>query len=175
MGEVVDANDGNKEGGSADEQIDRSEPDDRLAQAFELGPGDRQLFIAEQDDEDAGDAEDGSRGSGSDRVVAKDDVDGQAEQVARDAGDEIDGDQTKGPQQRLAKQAKIPEAPHVGGDVEQANVDEGGGDEAIPLAVKDQRGLGGAEVDQVAGGGLAGGDTGEHHPEIDRAVNSEQE
>ena len=42
----------------ADEQVEDGEPDDGAAEALELRPGDGELLVAEQDDEDAGDAED---------------------------------------------------------------------------------------------------------------------
>ena len=54
------------------------------------------------------------------------------EQVAGDAGDQVDDDHAEGAKQRLAKQAEVPEAPHVGGDVDQADVDKGGGQQATP-------------------------------------------
>ena len=75
----------------------------------------------------------------------------EAEQIAGDAGDHVDGDQADGAEQRLAEQAEVPEAPHVGGDVKQADVDEGRGEQAVPLAVQDEDGLGGAVVDQLRG------------------------
>ena len=120
--------------------------------------------VAEQHDEDAGDAEDGARGSRADlhqiaRIVrpqGEDDVPGHAEQVSGDAGNHVDGDHAVGADQRLAQNAQVPEAPHVGGDVDEADMDEGGGEQAVPLAVQDEPGVVGAVVEQGVFGGLLG-------------------
>ena len=82
---------------------------------------------------------------------------GHAEQVAGDAGDHVDGDHARGADQRFAEDAEVPQAPHVAGDVEEADVDEGGGEQAVPLAVQDEPGLVGAVVEQGALGGHAWG------------------
>ena len=60
VGEVVDADDGDEVGGEADDEVDGGELDDGPAQALELGPGEGELAVGEQHDEDAGDAEDSS-------------------------------------------------------------------------------------------------------------------
>ena len=53
-------------GAEADDEVDGGELDDAGAQALQLLPGKGQAAVGEQDDEDAGDAEDGSRGSRAD-------------------------------------------------------------------------------------------------------------
>lgn len=58
--------------------------------------------------------------------------------------------------------------------MEQADMNKGCGDQAVPLAMKDQPGARGAEMNEVAGSRLAGRDTAKDHPEIDGAVNAEQ-
>ena len=61
VGGVVDADaDGHDGGAEADDEVERGELDDGAAEALELVDGDGQLVVGEQDDEDAGDAEDGS-------------------------------------------------------------------------------------------------------------------
>ena len=87
----------------------------------------------------------------------QDDVPGHAEQVAGDAGEHVDGDHAAGADERLAEDAEVPEAPHVAGDVDEADVDEGGGEQAIPLAVEDEPGFVGAIAEQGVVGRAAWG------------------
>ena len=102
------------------------ELDDAAAQALELGPGEGQLAVGEQDDQDAGDAEDRPGGSGADldeeggvaQSRGHDDVPGHAEQVAGDAGEQVDGNHAEGAEERFAEDAEVPQAPHVGGEVD---------------------------------------------------------
>ena len=69
VGEVVDVDaDVDDHGAETDDEVDGGEFDDAGAQAAEFFPGEGQGAVREQDDEDAGDAEDGSRGSGADLV-----------------------------------------------------------------------------------------------------------
>ena len=103
--------------------------------------------------------------------MAEDDVVGEREQIAGDSGEEIDGGEAEGAEERLTEETEVPETPHVGTDVDEAYVDEGGGEEAPPLAVsEDEIGIGGAVVDQLIDGGLFGRDAVEDHPEEDGAV-----
>jgi len=58
---VIDADaNGNESGAEANDEIERGELDDRTAEALELVEGNGELVVGEQDDEDAGDAEDGA-------------------------------------------------------------------------------------------------------------------
>ena len=68
VGEVVDADaDVDDHGAEADDQVDGGELDDAAsAGGCSSVPGEREPAVGEQDDEDAGDAEDGSRGPGAD-------------------------------------------------------------------------------------------------------------
>ena len=75
-------------------------------------------LVREQDDEDAGDAEDGSGSAGAYAVEVLDgvagdvegkDVGGERKQVAGDAGEDVDGDEAEGADEGLAEQAEIPE------------------------------------------------------------------
>ena len=57
----------------------------------------------------------------------------------------------------------------------QADVDEGGGEQAIPLAVQDQPGAVRAVVEQGVVGGILGVDAVADHPEVDGDVDGEQD
>jgi hypothetical protein len=59
--------------------------------------------------------------------------------------------------------------------VEQADVDEGGGEETPPLAGEDEIRVGGSEVEELRDGGVFGGDAAEDHPEEDGAVDADEE
>src|SRR5258705_1369525 len=116
--------------------------DDGAAEAVEFEGREGQLLVGEQDDEDAGNAEDRARGSCADRdAVAGDHVEKEAEQIAGDTRDEVDRDQTGWTKQWFAEQTEVPETPHVGGDVEQADVDEGRREQTPPLASQDKIGV----------------------------------
>ena len=58
MGVVVDADDAGEVGADADDQVQHSELDDGAAETVEFEGRDGQFLVREQDDEDAGDAED---------------------------------------------------------------------------------------------------------------------
>ena len=103
-------------------------------------------------------------------------VEEEAEQVAGDAGDQVDGNQADRTKQRFAEQTEVPQTPHVGGDVKQADVNEGRGEQPPPLAVqKNERSIGGAIVDQLCGCGVLRRDTVQDHPAEDGDVDGEQD
>jgi len=185
VGEVVDADaEVVDHGAEANHQVDSGEFDDHAAEAAQLIPGKRQGAVGEQNDEDAGDAEDSARGARADleqrvRVVVphhcEADTIGHAEQVSGDAGEHVDGDHAKGADQRFAQDAEVPEAPHVGCDVPEADVDEGGGKQAPPFGVEDEPGLVGAVTEQIVVRGLEPVDAVGDHPDVDSDVDGEQE
>src|SRR5277367_2903779 len=87
---VIDVDDTGEVGGEADDQVQHSELDNGPAETIELEGRYGEFFVGEQDDEDAGDAEDRARGSCTDRnAVASVHVGAETEQVAGDAGDQI--------------------------------------------------------------------------------------
>ncbi len=164
-------------GAEADDEIERGELDDRSAEALEFVEGDGELVVGEKDDEDAGDAEDGARGSGADGdvIACPEDVEAEAEQVAGDAGEHVDGDQSQRAEERLAEEAEVPEAPHVGGEMDDADVDEGGGEQAVPLRRGGRRpGTLAPKWTSWSGVGELGGDSVEEHPEKDGAVDGDE-
>ena len=108
-------------------------------------------------------------------MVGEADVEGQREQIAGDAGQQVDGTEADGAQQGFSQQPKVPEAPHIGGDVEEADVDKDGREQAPPLAAEDEVGVGRSEVDQLGDSGFLQRDTAKHHPEEDGAVDSDQD
>ena len=123
-------------GADADDQVEGGELNDGAAQALSSDQGMGSLWLESRTmrmpamPKTAPEAPAPTRRRG----VAEDDVEGQREQVAGDAGEHVDGDQAEGAEERLAEQAEVPEAPHVGGDVDEADVDEGGGEQTPPLA-----------------------------------------
>src|SRR5712691_9317585 len=103
--------------------------------------------------------------------MGREDVGAKTEQVAGDASDQVDRDQADWTEERFAEETEVPETPHVGGDVEEADVDEGGGEQTPPLAAqKDVTGVGGAVVDQLLGCGIFGRDAVQDHPAEDGDV-----
>jgi hypothetical protein len=98
-----------------------------------------------------------------------------AQEVAGDAGNEIDSYQTEGAEKRFAQKSEVPETPHVGGDVEQTDVNEGSSEQAVPLAMQDKDGYIGAVVNELGFGRFAGRDTVKNHPEIDGTVDAKQQ
>jgi hypothetical protein len=58
--------------------------------------------------------------------------------------------------------------------MEQADVDEGGSDQAIPLAMENENGVGGPKVNEIARRWFAWRDAAQDHPEIDGAVNAKK-
>ena len=83
--------------------------------------------------------------------------------TAENAGGEIGKKVGEASKELLGSAAKVPEAPHVQGNVDDAEVDEHAGDEAPPLAVEGERAEIGAEGDGLLGSGLEGGNSTEDH------------
>ena len=86
----------------------------------------------------------------------EDDVGGHAEQVSGDPRNHVDGDHAIGADQRLAQNAQVPQAPHVAGDMDETDMHEGGGQQAVPLAVQHQPGDVCAVAEQVVSVGSFG-------------------
>ena len=63
----------------------------------------------------------------------------------------------------------------LAGDVDEADVDEGGGEQAVPLGVEDEPGFVGAVVEQGVVGRQLGIDAVGDHPNVDGDVDGEQE
>jgi len=59
---------------------------------------------------------------------------GGAQQVASDPCQHISGEHAEWAHQGFAQQAKIPQAPHVGGEMNDPDMDEGRGQQTPPLA-----------------------------------------
>src|SRR5713226_10454280 len=108
--------------------------------------------------------------------MGREDVGAKTEQVAGDASDQVDRDQADWTEERFAEETEVPEAPHVGGDVEQADVNEGRGEQTPPLAAeKNVSSVGGAVVDQLLGCGVFGRDAVQDHPGEDGDVDGQQD
>ena len=143
---------------NADDEIDGGKVDDGFAQLFQFLRRNGQARRLEQDDEYACNSKDSSRSSRADREKGSasafadglQPVDAGRQQVARSAGEDIGGQQTRGAQHWFGKQTQVPQAPHVGGQVDDAHVHEHGSDDAPPLAVNQhQTGMVGSEKHQL--------------------------
>jgi hypothetical protein len=103
------------------------------------------------------------------------DVVAEAEKISGDSCEHVDGDHAERAEERFAEETEVPEAPHIGGDVDQTDVDEGGGEQTVPLTMKDEECVRGAEVYELVGCGIAWGDAVEDHPNEDSAVDSDED
>ncbi len=117
------------------------------------------LLQIDERNERAREAEDGPGGAGpgGERMPKN------AGDAAKDAADEVGEKIGKAAEEALGRAAKIPEAPHIEADVNQAEVHEHAGEEAPPLAVERERSKISAERDGLLRSGTEGGDSAEHH------------
>ena len=146
----------------------------------------RQPLRFEQDNQRSGDAEDGARGSRASRkrcqVVGGDPfrvilrpVDEGGQQVARRAGEDVDRQQAQRTHQRLGQQTQIPQAPHIGGQVQNAHMDEHGGDNAPPLPVNQHVArIVGAPEHQLVEVGADRADVMRNHGQKNQAIDAHQ-
>jgi len=154
VGGVADAGDGR-----AEDQIvsdEGAEAAEHFAVDLEMRGG---LLQIDERNEHAGEAEDGAGGASpcGERMPIN------AGDAAEDAADEVGEKIGEAAEEALGRAAKIPEAPHIEAEVNQAEVDEHAGDEAPPLAVEGQRSEISAERDGLLRSGTEGGDSAEHH------------
>src|SRR6266403_5769909 len=117
------------------------------------------LLQIDKRNEHAGEAEDGAGSSspGCKRMPIN------AGDAAKDAADEVDEKIGEAAEEALGRAAKIPEAPHVEAEVNQAEVKEHAGKKAPPLAVERERAKICAERYGLLRCGIEGGDSAEHH------------
>jgi len=154
VGGVADAGDGR-----AEDQIvsdEGTEAAEHFAINLEMRGG---LLQIDERNEHAGEPEDGAGGASpcGERMPIN------AGDAAEDAADEVGEKIGEAAEEALGRAAKIPEAPHIEAEVNQAEVDEHAGDEAPPLAVKRERSKISAERDGLLRSGIEGGDSAEHH------------
>ncbi len=128
------------------------------------------LFQIDERNEHTGEAEDGPRraGSGGERMPIN------AGDAAEDAADEVGEKIGEAAEEMLGRAAKIPEAPHIEAEVNQAEVDEHAGEEAPPLAVERERAKICAERDGLLRSGTEGGDSAEDHDDEHQNARSDE-
>jgi len=154
VGGVADAGDGR-----AEDQI----VSDKGAQAAEHFAVDLEmcggLLQIDERNEHTGEAEDGAGGSSTRGERMPINAGDAAEHAAHEVGEKIG----EAAEEALGRASKIPEAPHVEAQVNQAEVHEHAADEAPPLAVERERAEVCAERDGLLRSGIEGGDSAQHH------------
>ncbi len=165
---------GGEIGGSADGAVD-----DVVEDEDSCGPGDAgdggwiegAAADEEKTEDGAVEAEDGSGGSCADGQG----MDGDADEAAGEAGDEVDEQVADAAEDGFDERPDEIEHVHIHADVDDAEVEEAGGEEA-PVLVGAEGG--GAEVaapeEDVAGGGLGEGDAAGDHGEEDEGVEGDE-
>ena len=165
---------GGEVGGAADGAVDDVVEDEdacRLADALYC----RLIEYASPDEEEAEDgaveAEDGARGSGADGLR----MDQDADDAATEAGEEVDDQVAGASEDGFDEWADLVEDVHVEGDVDDAEVEEGGGEETPVLLSADGVGVGvAAPVEDVLWGGVGGGEAARDHGQVDEDVDRDQ-
>ena len=133
--------------GQAKHKVQRGKVDDRFAQPFEFRWRHGEAIRLQQYNQRSGDAEDCARCARSGRkenpsgpvADRPKPVDVGGEQVPGRAGENVHRQHARRTHQRLGQQAQVPQAPHVGGQVQNSHVHKHGGDNPPPLAVDQHR------------------------------------
>src|SRR5229473_750804 len=117
------------------------------------------LFQIHERNENAGEAEDsaGGAGAGGPRMPV------DAGDASEDAAGEISEKVGKAAEDALGRAAKIPKAPHVEAQVNEAEVDKHAGHQAPPLAAEREWSKIRSELDRLLWSGADGGDSTKHH------------
>ncbi len=99
----------------------------------------------------------------------------EAGDAAGESGDEVDDEVAGAAEDDFDERADLVEHVHVEGDVDDAEVDEGGGEHAPVLVGAEGDGAEvGAPVEGVQGCGLGEGDAGGHHSSKDEDVDRDE-
>jgi hypothetical protein len=153
VGGVADA------GKCAEGQIvkdESAEAAEHFAVDLEIGGG---LLQIHEGNENAGEAKDGSGGSGSGGprmpVDAGDASENAAGQISEKVGEAAE--------EALGGAAKIPKAPHVEAEMNEAKVNKHAGDQPPPLAAEREWSKISAEVDRLLRSGTDSGNAAKHH------------
>jgi serine/threonine protein kinase len=150
MGDVVDESGRERAEGEGRQHEGQQGTDEKPAQ----------LMLSREDrdgEERPGQTEDRTGGAGG---QAGQKCNGQSE--AEDAGHDVDEDDARRPDEALVRASHLPQHPEVQAEVDGADVDEAGGQQAPDLAGPDARRVDGTEGDK--GGGVVGHEQGRPDP-----------
>ena len=99
----------------------------------------------------------------------------QGEQIAGGTREHVNGKHAGEPQKRFAQNAQVPQAPHVGGEMREADVHKHGRHQPPPLAVQHQKRVVCPEMNQLAGFRQPCIHTGTQHEQEDGYIDAEQQ
>src|ERR1700722_2656046 len=173
MSMIIDPHDAREVSAKSDDQIQHSKLNYRAPKAIQLKSRNRQPLVRKKDDENASDTEHRTGGACAyrNKVARRQYTRKKTQEVPGYSGDQINSDQSKRPQQWLSQQSEIPQALHIGSNMQQSNMNERCGQQAPPLMPsQDERTISRPIVDQLRGRRIFGRDAVKNHPTKNRDV-----
>src|SRR5579884_811085 len=147
-------------------QVITREEQDAAQRLFHLLPRDGKLADPQRGDQRSRESEDCTGSSGTDAAGAY----GDAGDLACDAAHQVNQQDRPFVEEALHQFPQFPETPHIEREMHDADVDEGGGEQAPPLVLQSQRAIAGTPSDELFAFGVQPRNAAQDHRQKNRAV-----